>query len=57
MARIYNNGVGVKTRFHVSIFLGRGTRYSQFQLQQSFWCNTLIQIKLPGETRVCQRVL
>ena len=21
-----NNGVGVKTRFHVSIFLGRGTR-------------------------------
>ena len=25
MARIYNNGVGVKTRFHVSIFLGRGT--------------------------------
>ena len=25
MARIYNNGVGVKTRFHVSICLGRST--------------------------------
>ena len=25
LARICNNGVGVKTRFHVSIFLGRGT--------------------------------
>ena len=27
MARICNNGVGVKTRFHVSIFLGRGTSW------------------------------